>query len=285
VKIRHDAAFWRRLARFGAAHGPEWWVRYSPAFFGMAAAALVPEARRRVRRNLVQVRGERGAVRDAVDVAKTFATYAECMAEVLSNGSKNHVVPGATLLGERNLDDALGAGGVVLVTAHTAGWELGGALLGREHGREVVLVMAPEGDAEARAIHDEARAASGVEVVHVGDPLASLGLLRALRRGAVVALQLDRLPPGMRTRAVNWGGRPGAIPEGPLRLAATAGAPVLPLFCARAGWREYVIDVRPPIRMPRRPTEAELDEAAQRVADEMTRFLRRWPTQWFAFGG
>jgi KDO2-lipid IV(A) lauroyltransferase len=283
--LAHDAAFWRKLARFGAARGPEWWVRYSPPFFGWAAALAVPDARRAVHANLVRVRGSRGRVRDALDVAKTFGTYAGCLAEVLSNGSKNERLPDAVLRGEHNVDAALSAGtGIVLVTAHTAGWEIVGPLLQREHGREVVMVMAPEPDERARRLQDEARIAVGLRVAHVGDPLAPLALVNELRRGAIVALQIDRLPPGMKTRAVRLMDAPGAIPEGPLRLASASGAPIFPLFSARIGYREYLIDARPPIFVPRRPSEAQLDECAQRLASELGRFLRAHPTQWFDFG-
>ncbi|HEY2516134.1 MAG TPA: hypothetical protein VGI39_34925, partial [Polyangiaceae bacterium] len=213
----HDAAFWRKLARFGAARGPEWWVRYSPPFFGWAAALAVPSARRAVHQNLLRVRGPRGRVKDAIDVAKTFGTYAGCLAEVLSNGSKNQRLPGAILRGEHNVDVALASGtGIVLVTAHTAGWEIVGPLLQREHGREVVMVMAPEPDERARRLQDEARLAIGLRVAHVGDPMAPLALLKELRRGSIVALQIDRLPPGMKTRSVDLLGARGAIPEGPL---------------------------------------------------------------------
>lgn len=281
----HDAAFWRKLARFGAARGPEWWVRYSPRFFGWAAALAVPSARRAVHQNLVRVRGRKGLVKDAIDVARTFGTYAGCLAEVLSNGSKNQRLPGAILRGEHNVDAALAPGtGIVLVTAHTAGWEIVGPLLQREHGREVVMVMAPEPDERARRLQDEARLAIGLRVAHVGDPLAPLALLKELRQGSIVALQIDRLPPGMKTRPVDLLGARGAIPEGPLRLAAAAGAPIFPLFSARIGYREYLIDARPPIFVPRRPTEAELDDVAQRLASELGRFLRAHPTQWFDFG-
>jgi KDO2-lipid IV(A) lauroyltransferase len=286
VNLAHDAAFWRSLARFGAARGPEWWVRYSPPVFGWAAALAVPEARRAVHANLVRVRGAKGPVRDALDVAKTFAAYAGCLAEVLSNGSKNQRLPAAVLHGEHNVTSALSSGtGVVLVTAHTAGWEIVGPLLQAEHGREVVMVMAPEADERARALQDRARAAIGLRVVHVGrDPFGSLELLRELRRGAIVALQIDRLPPGMKTRSVRFLDAPGAIPEGPLRLASASGAPIFPLFSARTGYREYLIDARPPIYVPRRPSEAQIDEAAQHLAGELGRFLQSHPTQWFDFG-
>ena len=285
--LSHDAAFWRKLARFGAARGPEWWVRYSPSFFGWAAALAVPRARRDVQANLRRVRGKRGPLREALDVAHTFSTYAGCLAEVLSNDSKNQRRATAILHGEHNVDLALAPGkGIVLVTAHTAGWEVLGPLLHREHnhGRDVVMVMKPEADEAARRLHDDARAAVGNRVSHVGDPFASLGLLRDLRRGAIVALQLDRVPPGMKTRAVTLFGQPDVIPEGPLRLAAVSGAPLFPLFSARTGYREYIIDARRPIYLPRRPTETELDAAAQTMADELGRFLRAHPTQWFDFG-
>jgi KDO2-lipid IV(A) lauroyltransferase len=294
--LTHDSLFWRRLARFGAAHGPEWWVRYSPAFFGCAAAVAVPSARRAVLANLRRVRGRRGAFEEALDVARTFSAYAGCLAEVLSNGSKNARLPDAAVIGKQHLEEAVAPKrGVVLVTLHTAGWETVGTILAREHPIELVMAMARERNDGARRLHDEARAASGLHVTHIdGDPLASLALLHHLRRGRMVGLQLDRVPPGVRTRDVNLfagavrgairGAIRGTIPEGPLRLAAVSGAPVLPLFCARAGYRKYIIDVRRPIFLPRRPVEAELAAASQVLADEMSLFLQAHPTQWFNFG-
>src|SRR3954469_22058765 len=101
--FRHDSAFWRKLARLGAAHGPEWWLRFSPAFFGYAAALVVPGARRAVLHNLRRIHGkERLKAVEAIDVARTFGAYASCLAEVLSNGSKNARLPDATILGENN---------------------------------------------------------------------------------------------------------------------------------------------------------------------------------------
>jgi KDO2-lipid IV(A) lauroyltransferase len=284
-KLMLDGPFWRRLARLGASRFPEWWVHYSPPLFGWAAALMVPEARRAVLANLRRVRGERPALRDALDVASTFSAYASCLAEVLSNGSKNERLPSAVIHGEKHLDKALAVKkGLVITTVHSAGWETVGPLLSREHALEITMVMARERSDEARRLHDAARAAAGLNVAHVGeDPLSSLSLLHHLRRGNVVALQLDRAPPGMRTIPVTLFGGAGVIPEGPLRLAALTGAPVLPIFCARTGYRDYVVDIRAPIFLRSRPDEAELSVAAQRLADEMTRFLRAHPTQWFHF--
>ena len=281
----HETLFLRRMAHWGASRGPEWWLRLSPPFFGWAAAALVPSARRAVVRNLRRIRGPAPIAREAKDVLATFGTYASCLAEVLSNdAAAGPRVPEATIYGERFMQDVVEAKrGVVLVTAHTAGWESVGPLLSRDYHLDVMLVMQEEPDARARAIHDAARQRAGVKIAHVGDPLASLGLLRHLREGGAVALQLDRFAPGMRTRRVSLLDRDGEIPEGPLRLAQLSGAPMLPVFCARTGFRRYIVDIGPPEHVPRNASDEDLDASAQRIAERMTGFLRAHPTQWFDF--
>ncbi|WP_394827503.1 lysophospholipid acyltransferase family protein [Pendulispora albinea] len=283
--LAHDGLFWRRIAAWGAQSGPEWWVKYSPAFFGLAGAVLVPSARRKVVANLRRIRGETSVLRNAVETGQTFTTYAGCLAEVLSNGSKNGRVPQAELIGrERVLEVAALKKGIVVVTIHTGGWETVGPLFSRI-GLRVMMAMEPERDPRARELQDEARRAAGLLVAHVGgDPLDSLPLLRHLQTGGVVALQVDRLPPGIRTESVRLLGAPGEIPLGPLRLAQLSGAPLVPIFCAREGYRRYRLEASPPIFLPRRASRDEVHDAAQKVADAVTAFLRVHPTQWFHFG-
>jgi len=78
-------------------------------------------------------------------------------------------------------------------------------------------------------------------------------------------------------------GRPARVPEGILCLSAVTGAPIVPMFSARLGFRRYVMEVSPPIRVPRRADDALVAAAAQRLADAMGDFLSRRPTQWFHF--
>jgi len=279
-----DSQLWRRLARWGS-RGPEWFVRAAPPLVGLVACALAAERRRFVADNLQRVRGSRGAVRDAVDTAATFTSYAACLAEVLGAGSVHARPPTAVVHGELHLLDACASGdGVVFATAHTGGWETVGPLLSRDHHLRVMIAERPERDERARAIQDDARRAQGLLVAHVGDdPVSALPLARHLREGGVVALQVDRMPAGMRARSVTLFGRPGRVPEGPLRLAALARAPLLPVFAARVGHRRYVVHVDAPVRLPTRPSEGELDAAAQSLATALETFVRAHPTQWFHF--
>lgn len=280
-----DGSFWRRMARMGS-RGPVWFSRFSPPIIGVVICAFSPGQRRAISANLRRVRGRRGALRDAADVAQTFATYASCLAEVLGGAAAGGRPPEVVMSGEEHVADALADGrGILFATAHTAGWEAVGPALKRRRNLRVLIAEAAERDRAARSIQDEARRSQGMHVAHVGhDPFAGLPLMRHLRDGGVVAIQIDRTPPGLRARDVTLFGARDRIPEGPLRLAALTGSPILPVFTARIGYRRYHVVARSPIRLARFAGDAAFDAAAQQIADALADFVRTHPTQWFHFG-
>jgi KDO2-lipid IV(A) lauroyltransferase len=281
-----DGAFWRRCAALGARRFPRWWMRYSPPFFGLAAAVVVPGARRAVRRNLEHIRGPAPLWRDALETAETFTNYASCLSEALARGSKNGGSLATSFVGGEHMHDAVAQRrGVLVLTMHTAGWEVATPLWFRDTNVEVLVVMEREKNTRAQAIQDAPRATPGVRFVHVGDdPLAALPILRHLENKGAVGIQIDRLPGNGRTVGVELMGRPYSIPEGPLRIAQLSGAPLLPSFSARLGFHEYHARTYPPMTVARRASRSELERTAQQIADAMGDFLRRFPTQWFHFG-
>ena len=280
-----DGELLRRAARWGSSRMPEWFVRAAPPVVGLVVFALDGEHRRRIVDNLAVLRGGVRPVRDTVDAGRTFMAYASCLAETLGAGSARGRPPQVLVHGELHARDAVAEGrGVILVTAHTGGWDAVGASFTRDLGVQVMIVESPERDAGARAIQDAARRAQGLLVAHVGDdPLSALPLARHLRQGGAVAIQIDRLPQGQRQRPVTLFGRPGHVPEGPLRLASLTGAPIVPVFAARTGHRRYVVHAHAAVRLPRDASSGELDFAAQSLSDAMQGFLRAHPTQWFHF--
>lgn len=282
---RHDSHLWRRAVDAGVTHGPDAWVRYSPPAFGVLFAAALPRHRRAVRDNLRRALGPRSSLRELRDVAAVFANYASSLTDAFVAGSDRGDRLRVHCPDERSLEDALREGrGMILATAHTGGWQVAGIELQSLHGVDLVVVMRPERDAEAQQITDAKRARAGVKIVHLGeDPLAVLSLLGHLRRGGVVAMQMDRLPQGMRGRKSELFGAPFFVPEGPLRLAAASGAPIVPVFTRRLGYMEYDVRVAPPVRLPRRPDPDDLDRAARAVLRAMEEFVRENPTQWFHF--
>jgi KDO2-lipid IV(A) lauroyltransferase len=282
---QHDSVFWRRAVEAGVTYGPDAFVRYSPALFGLVFAAALPRYRAAVRKNLRLALGPRSAVEEHRDVARVFVNFAACLTEAFMTGSaRGYRLIGVCVNDQHYVDAASRGAGVIFVTAHTGGWYAAGPLLQTVHAADVLVVMQRERDARAQAVQDTARDRAGVRVHRASDdPLAALPLLAHLRRGGVVAAQIDRLPPGMRGRQVPLFGVPWRVPEGPLHLAAASGAPVLPVFTRRVGFMHYEVLLSPPIEVPRRPSAADLDVGARRIAAEMERFVRAHPTQWFHF--
>lgn len=281
---RHERATLRRLAYAGARHGPWFWLRYSPPWFGALFALLLPGVRRRVRDNLRWVLGRRGFVAEQRDIVRTFTTYASCLAEALAAGRPGRE-PELAVNGEEHLDRALGAGrGVVLVTAHTGPWDAVARLLSRRVDEKVLVVMSAEADAAALTFQDEIRARSGVTVLHVGaTPFDGLDGLRHVRGGGVLAFQLDRPAPSGRGLSTQLFGRAFDVPEGPFRLAALARCPLLPVFVAREGFYKYRAEVLPPLEVGSARDADALLAAAQAATRGLEDFVRRHPTQWFHF--
>jgi KDO2-lipid IV(A) lauroyltransferase len=123
-------------------------------------------------------------------------------------------------------------------------------------------------------------------VVAIGaSPLDALGVLRQLRSGGLVAFQVDRPAPNARSLTTRLFGQPFSVPEGPFRLAALAGVPVLPLFSSRSGYFAYEVEIGEPIVCAKGAVTADLERAAQRTVERMERFILAHPTEWFHFGG
>ena len=284
--LRTDSAFWRAALCAGVSHGPDAWVRYSPPFFGLAFGAVLSEQRAVVRRTLRKIRGPRPALVELRDVADVFRNFASSMTDAMLVGSGRGYQPTNRPVNDWHFLSSYARGrGVIVATAQTAGWDIGGSILSMVQSKDVLVVMDREQNAAARNLHDRARRRAGFKVVHVGDdPLSSLPLLNHLRHtGGIVALKFDRVHPGMRTREVSFLGEPWRIAEGPLNLAALSGAPIVPVFARRLGFLEYQFINHPPIHLPRHPTQAQLDEAAQALAAALEGFVRTYPTHWFRF--
>jgi phosphatidylinositol dimannoside acyltransferase len=283
--VRHDSVLWRRAINAGVTYGPDAFVRHSPPLFGLAFFAMLSKKRAIVRRNLRLANGHMGPLREAFEVARVFTNYASCLTDVFVAGSGRPDRLVARSVDDHHFTEAEAQGkGVIVATAHTGGWQSASAILRRVHETDILVAMRRERDPRAQALTDDVRDRAGMRFVHVGDdPLDALVLLAHLRKKGVIALQIDRLPRGMRGRKVLLFGEPFVLPEGPFRLAAASGAPIVPVFTRRLRYMEYEVQIAPPIHVSRRPSPEELDRAAAAVAGEMETFVRKNPTQWFHF--
>ncbi len=244
-------------------------------------AARFPAERAAVRRNLARVHpaGDPAWLDAAVD--RVFDRFAVCFADLLSlnrgpqSGLWRHV---KGIDSQEPTREALARGrGCVSITAHLGNWELAGRLL-TVLGRPVHVVMAPEADPAVGVLLDRG-GHPGVRFVRVTSPVVAVELVSALRRGDVVAFQLDRAIGGRGDAEVPFFGAPATFPLGPFLTAAAAGAPVVPAFCVLEPDGTYRVHVEPALTVSR-GAEAEALRAAVAILERQVR--AHWD-QWFNF--
>lgn len=270
-----------RLATAAASALPRPARRLVARGLGRLLSRAVPAERRAVRSNLTRVLA--GAPPAVIErhVAETFANFGAFFSDLLTLNRR----PGADLRayvagaeGEDHLDAAIAAGrGVVLLTAHLGNWEFAGRLLSDRGGRTAHVVLSAEQD---RALEGYLRLDSPrLRFVTRDRATSTLGLLAALRRAELVAMQADRPTGGRADAIVPFFGEPAAFPLGPFVLARAAGAAVVPAFCVMAPRGRYRLEIEPPIWV--KPGEEQTALAA--VVGSLERVIRAHPTQWFNF--
>jgi KDO2-lipid IV(A) lauroyltransferase len=184
--------------------------------------------------------------------------------------------------GDEHFDEALQHGrGVIFASAHMGSIEVGSALVLLK-GFRITSVME---QLRPKALMDwivTCRAKMGVSLL----PTAGTGrqLLRALRRGEMVALIVDV---GYRDNGgvpVNFLGHPTYFPAGPARLARLSRAPIVFGVAVRRPGNRFIAYASPPIFSDRsKDADQDIRDMTQEVADIFERFVRRYPDQWYVF--
>ncbi len=168
--------------------------------------------------------------------------------------------------------------GFVVATAHLGNWELAGRLLS-PYGKTVHVVIAPEQYAAVQRLLREEHRPPSLRFVSNADTGAFVQLLMALRRGDIVAVQMDRATGHRSDVPVNFFGRPASLPIGPFMLARAARVPVFPCFCLMRPDRRYEIHIGEAITVERDGEAA----ALQRMAHVLEQYIALAPDQWFNF--
>ncbi len=173
--------------------------------------------------------------------------------------------------------------GVLLLTAHLGNWEIGGLMLAEmRQPIHVVLVpdIFPAVERARRALHERA----GISEIRVDRSFApTLAVLRALKSNAIVAMQGDRdfNNTGI---AIPFFGREAYFPRGPLLIAMSTAATVLPAFIIRVADGRYRAIVDEPLAIAKEgDRETVLAENVRRYVAILERYVRENPEQWYCF--
>jgi KDO2-lipid IV(A) lauroyltransferase len=183
-------------------------------------------------------------------------------------------------------------GGAILLTAHFGSFELFAAACAAR-GIPVSIVHREQGLPAFERLLQELRRSAGIEPLRRGS--AARAVLRALRKGRIVAMPLDQDTPRAEGVFVDFFGRPACTRSAPARIAMRTGSPVVPGFLfRRPDGSGHVARFGPAIPLvaaeeagndadtavienTQRMTRA-IEEAIRRAPDHWSWIHRRWRT-------
>ncbi|MGC8460837.1 MAG: lysophospholipid acyltransferase family protein [Candidatus Dormibacteria bacterium] len=180
------------------------------------------------------------------------------------------------LVGMKHID-ALGAGGGGIVAmCHFGNWDMAGAI-GQTLGLKITTVMNPIGSDTMTAVVRSLRERNGMEIYFADD--AARGVLRALKRGRLVAILCDIPGNHGPMVPVQYCGGTVRFSSAPSWFARHTGKPIMPLACWRSG-DGYILRAFPPIPVHKHDVDADV---MGRIAREFTELIAMCPVQWYPF--
>ena len=236
----------------------------------------------RLRANLRVVVGPDASDSEIESLAEgVYAAYGQYLAEFFTLhwpdlwGRRRRLI-----VDERTLRKAKRQGrGVVLFGIHAGNWDLAASECARRYGAFHSAGESVE-PAWLGRLTNRVRRGAGTRLY---DPMrAARPLLRALRDGDIIGLVADRpvAGPGV---DVELCGRPARLPVGPVWLALRNGAPLLPTAIERQANGTVHVEFLEQVDLADLKPNAEgVAIGVQRMADALTRLIRRGYPSWFA---
>ena len=259
-----------------------------PMRFGLANVVaaffrrLMPREYAAAQSNITRIRPDADPVTTARITRSLFRHFAYYFVDLLSLNrqsleiQQHHV---HRVHGLERLQAVLeSGGGFVAATAHLGNWELAGRLLS-PFGKTVNILTAPEQQAAIQRLLREQHTLPGLRFVSNDQAGVFVQLLMALRRGEVVAVQIDRGTGHRSDLSIDFFGAPALFPSGPFILAGAADVPVIPFFCLMRPDRLYDIHIGEAIAVARGGEEA----ALRQLIRVLEHYVAKAPEQWFNF--
>lgn len=278
---------WRQLLRWGVLNMPLW---VEPGVLATWAVIFLlwGPGRRGVMTNLKSILPESTAFGNFFRTYRVFWNFANVIADNV-RFKELRVGPDWEFVGSEHFDDLQSReGGAIILTAHMGSYDLGAHLFAEISRRPLVMVRAPEVDPDTRRYEEELHKRTVPDALKIdfstrANELA-LDLLHALQRGEIIAIQGDRVTPGISTLPSTLFGQRTRFPAGPFALAMAARVPVFPLFIVRLGRRRYRLVVGKPFEVQRTRDRAEsFDRALTEWARDLEVVVRGAWFQWFTF--
>lgn len=284
-RFRPHGVFWRQYLRWAVVNVPYWCEAVILGFWTMLFMLWGP-GRRGLMANL------RAILPGSTWIGNFFRAYRVMwnFAWTIDDNVRFKelgVVPDWEFVGREHFERMRNEpGGVIILTAHMGSYDLAAHLFAQMSKRPIVMVRAPEVDPQTREYEGARQSAPDslkIDFSTRSNELA-LDLLHALQRGEIIAVQGDRVTPGISTLPATLFEQKAKIPAGPFALSMAARVPIYPLFVVRLGRRSYRLVVGPPFDVQRtRDRSVGFEQAVAKWTHELEVVVRGAWFQWYAF--
>jgi predicted LPLAT superfamily acyltransferase len=277
---------WRRLLRLGVLNCPLWIEPVMIGFWSLFFLLWGP-GRRGVMRNLSAILPGSWPLMNFFRAYRVFWNFAWTIADNM-RFRELRVSPDWEFVGLENFEHLHAQeGGAIILTAHMGNYDLGAHIFAENSGRSIVMIRAPETDAETREFEEShaARTAAGLKIdFSTRSSDLALDLLHALQRGEIIAIQGDRVTPGIAALPATLFGKSMQVPAGPFALSMAARVPIYPLFIMRLGRRRYRLLTSKPFEVTRTRDRAEaFEKGVAQWTEELEHAVHNAWFQWFTF--
>lgn len=278
--------FWRQLLRWAVLNLPIWLEPLAIAWWS-AVFLLVGPVRRGVMQNLTAIHPGSSSFTNFFRAYRIFFNFAWTITDNV-RFKEQRMIPDWEFVGMEHFESLKQReGGAIIMTAHMGSYDLGAQLFAETSGRQIVMVRAPEADAETQAFEaGQQDRAGGVKIdFNTKASDLALELLQSIQSGEIVAIQGDRVTVGISALPSTLFGKRFDIPAGPFALAMAARVPIYPLFIIRLGRRRYRLLTCEPFEVIRngRNRDEDFARAAAHWAAVLERVIAGAWWQWYTF--
>jgi phosphatidylinositol dimannoside acyltransferase len=261
--------FWMRFLDWGVRHCPRFTEPVLVLFFATGITILARSQRRTIAANFRVLLGNGNFIDDWIRVFRLFCNFAWNLVE------SSHVRQGKSELAwditGHHLFESLQAepGGVLLLTAHIGNYDIAAPVFSEKLGKKLNAVRRPERTEALQNYMESTRDAMQKESFQIhynrSESMLGLELAQAIGRKEIVAIQADRVLPGISSSEVAMPTCLWQLPKGPFVLAAATKAPIYPVFMTRTGSRSYHIHFLPQIPYPTSTNALERRQEADKL--------------------
>ncbi|MBI4845359.1 MAG: lysophospholipid acyltransferase family protein [Candidatus Omnitrophica bacterium] len=228
-----------------------------------------------------------GSYFDAEEVEKiakqSFSTMGKIILDTLyyRGLSKQKVKSLIHIKGIEHLEKALKRGkGAVIISAHLGSFTLMGSRLTFEGFKSTFVARHARNKRVERIIMNFCRKV-GQKIVFNRPILTCMRIcIKILSRNEILIIEMDQNF-GTEGSEVNFFGRPAMVASGPVKLALSTQAAVIPMFIVRQPNDTHIIMIEPELEMGQGDSN---DEAVrinlQKIIDVVEKYIKLYPGQW-----